>query len=151
MFAMKYPALLALCLLSACDALPRDPADTSARIAERKFFTVGLFEAGLAQDREVKALIALLEQRTGARASWQAGSGEALLQQRDAGRLDLALGRFRQKSPWKGEVAFGPPLRLAGTGDDPVELKAAMRNGENRWIMTVESASRSVAKGADKP
>ncbi|WP_375195697.1 hypothetical protein [Sphingobium sp.] len=147
---MKYPAILALCLLSACDALPRDPADTSARIAERKVFTVGLFEAGLAQDREVKALIALLQRRTGARASWQQGSGEALLQQLDDGRLDLALGRFRKNSPWKTEVAFGPPLRPAGAGDDPIELKAAMRNGENRWIMTVESASRAIARGAGK-
>ena len=148
---MKYPLLLTLCILSACHALPRDPAGTSQRIAERKIFTVAPVEAGLTRDPGVRALIALLEQRTNARAVWKVGSGETLLQQLDEGQLGRALGRFRKDSPWKMDVAFGPPLRSTGSGDDPIELKAAMRNGENRWIMTVESASRTVAQKALRP
>ena len=46
------------------------------------------------------------------------------------------------------DVAFGPPLSTTGTKDTPLQLKAAMRNGENRWIMTVERASRAISQEA---
>jgi hypothetical protein len=58
------------------------------------------------------------------------------------------IGRFQADSPWATDVAFGPPLLKTGTKDGPLELKAAMRNGENRWIMTVERASRAVSQEA---
>lgn len=75
---MKYGFLLALGALPACDALPRDPAGTSQRIAEPKAFTVGPVEAGLAQDQGAKALIRLfLEHRTGARLTERIGRSAA--------------------------------------------------------------------------
>lgn len=143
---MKYLPLLVLCALPACHALPRDPAGTSTRIATEKRFVVGETETGMAGRPEVQMLIARIEQRTGARAQWRKGQGEALLQQLDQGKIDLIFGRFRKDSPWRTDVVFGPPLSSSGPNEDPVELKTAMRNGENRWIMTVERASRAVAK-----
>jgi len=73
------------------------------------------------------------------------------LQRLDAGELDLVIGRFTADSPWTSEVAFAPALSTTGAEDAPIELKAAMRNGENRWIMTVERASRAISQKARHP
>ncbi|WP_022682822.1 hypothetical protein [Sphingobium bisphenolivorans] len=146
---MKQLALIGLLLLLAgCDALPRDPADTSKRIESSRRFSVGLVDPDLRTDARLSALIRNIEQRTGARAEWRPGSGEALLTQLKAGELDLALGRLSRESPWTSEVALGPPLETSGSREEPIELKAAMRNGENRWIMTVERASRAISAEA---
>ncbi len=76
---------------------------------------------------------------------WQGGSGETLFKRLDDDSLDLVIGRFRADTPWTTMAAFSPPLASHGEGKDRIELKAAMRNGENRWIMTVERASRAVS------
>jgi len=141
---------VALCcaLLSACDALPRDPAGTSRLIGERHAFSVALVDPSLRTAPQVVRLVKELEKRTQAHARWQAGTGEALLQRLDDGTLDLAIGHFRADSPWATQVAFAPALSISGRADAPMELKAAMRNGENRWIMTVERASRATSATA---
>lgn len=145
---MMRVAACALLLLSACDMLPRDPAGTSQRIERNRTFTVALADPAIRSAPQVSKLVAEIERRTHARAEWRSGSGEALFQYMNEGRLDLVIGRFAADSPWATDVAFAPALQTNGSKDAPIELKAAMRNGENRWIMTVERASRAISQEA---
>lgn len=145
---MMRRAAFALFFLGACDALPRDPAGTSTRIEQRRSFTVALADPTIGSAPQVDRLVEEIERRTKARAQWRSGSGEPLFQKLDEGRLDLVIGRFTADSPWATDVAFAPALSTSGTKDAPIELKAAMRNGENRWIMTVERASRAISQEA---
>jgi hypothetical protein len=145
---MMRGAAFALLLLGACDALPRDPASTSTRIEHNRIFTVALADPALRSAPQVGRLVEEIERRTNARAQWLSGSGEPLFQQLDEGKIDLIIGRFTADSPWATDVAFAPALSTSGTKDALTELKAAMRNGENRWIMTVERASRAISQEA---
>ncbi|MGF7149178.1 hypothetical protein FHS96_002820 [Sphingomonas zeicaulis] len=147
---MTRVAVLAfLILITGCDALPRDPGGTLKRVETTHRLMVGV-AAGLPisrNDRPVR-LIEALERHTGARAEISRGAAEPLFTALRAGRLDLVIAPVAADSPWATEVAFGPPLAIAGTGDERLELVAAMRNGENRWIMLVERSSRAVAPAA---
>lgn len=145
---MMRVAACALLLLSACDMLPRDPAGTSQRIERSRTFNVALADPAIRSAPQVSKLVAEIERRTKSRAEWHSGSGEALFQHMSEGRLDLVIGRFTADSPWATDVAFAPALATSGSKDAPIELKAAMRNGENRWIMTVERASRAISQEA---
>lgn len=136
--------------LAACDDLPRDPAQTSDRVKVSRRFTVALADRDLRTDAMARRLIGEVERRSGARAHWTTGTEEALFRQLDEGGTDIVIGRFRADSPWTTGVAFAPALTTYGKGKDRLELKAAMRNGENRWIMTVERASRAVSAEARK-
>lgn len=126
--------------------LPRDPAGTTDRVSRDRSFKVGFADPDAVSDPRTKALIQNLEARTDATATIVDSTGEALLKHLADGNVDLAIGRFRSDSPWQTDVAFGPALTTHGRSADALELKAAMRNGENRWIMTVERASRAVAE-----
>ncbi|HUD90460.1 hypothetical protein [Sphingobium sp.] len=146
---MRHSFILPVLLsLVACDALPRDPGGTSTRIEQTRSFSVALADPSVRSAPEVGKLIREIERRTNAHPQWRAGLGEKLLQQLDHGSLDLLIGRFTADSPWATAVAFGPALSSSGPKDAPIELKAAMRNGENRWIMTVERASRAISTEA---
>ncbi len=134
-------------LLPGCEALPRDPEETFQKVAHEKRFDVGLV-AGTPLQGEVRQLVGEVSRRTRARPRIVRGASEELLQRVSDGELDLVVGAFTKKSPWKTDVAFGPPLCSSGTKSDPLELKAVMRNGENRWIMLVERASRAVSAEA---
>lgn len=142
---MKRIFLTGVVLLSACNALPRDPRGTSDRIEHEHRFTVGFADGEAAREPQATALLKAIETKMRAKAVVVPGSGEALLKRLEEGGVDLAIGRFRADSPWQTDVAFAPALRSAGTSSDALELKGAMPNGENRWIMTVEHASRAVA------
>lgn len=142
---MKRLLLIGFVLLSACDALPRDPDGTLERAARDKSFLVGFASPDIAKDPRAASLVRAVEAETHAKARVVGGSGEPLLARLENGDVDLVIGRFKKDSPWQTEIAFGPVLATSGEASDPVELKAAMRNGENRWIMHIERASRSVA------
>lgn len=146
--AVRGFALLSAVALAGCDNLPRDPGRTSDRVTASGRFTVALADPALRGDPLVALLVSEVERRSRARAIWQGGSGETLFKQLDDGSLDLVIGRFRASTPWATMAAFSPPLASHGKGKDRIELKAAMRNGENRWIMTVERASRVVSPEA---
>ncbi len=145
---MKWVVLLLLSLTAGCDALPRDPAETTQRIKTSREFTVGFADAHVRAASEATRLLSEIERRTSARPRFVALEGEPLLKALDAGEVDLVIGRFAEDSPWATEVAFGPALATGGPKGDRQELKAAMRNGENRWIMTVERASRAISAEA---
>ncbi|MFW2829767.1 hypothetical protein [Sphingomonas sp. ID0503] len=141
---MKRALVFCLVLLSACDSLPRDPAGTSDRIARTRTFTVAAVDPSVRAAPEVGALLQAIARTTGARPAWREGTGETVLEALDQGKLDLAIGRFTKSSPWENQIALAPPLATSRTDDAQLELRAAARNGENRWIMTVERASRTV-------
>jgi len=136
--------LLLCAVLTGCSALPRDPEGTSERIRKERHFTVG-FVGSAAQDPEAARLIAEIRRATGAHVSAQRGETEPLLQALATGKVDLVVGRFTRTSPWQTAVAFAPALSRPGPKQDEIEFKAAVRNGENRWLMLVERASRTVS------
>lgn len=146
--ALHIVALVLLGLTAGCEALPRDPAGTSKRIAAERSFSVGFVDPSARDTRETQALLREIERRSGARAKLVSGDGERMLSRLDTGTVDLALGRFAEDSPMQAVVAFGPPLAVSRQAGRPIELKAAMRNGENRWIVTVERASRAISAQA---
>ncbi len=143
---MRKLLLAGFALISACDALPRDPAGTTDRIVSKQSIKVGFADRDAASDTRTSSLIRKLEATTHAKAVIVDGSGETQIKQLENGDLDLVIGSFTADSPWKTKIAFAPALRTSGKSSDALELKAAIRNGENRWIMTVEVASRAVAE-----
>jgi hypothetical protein len=142
---MKTLLLAGFVLISACDVLPRDPAGTTDRILHERSMKVGFADRNAAGDPRTASLIRNLEAATRAKAVFVDGSGETQIRQLENGDLDLVIGNFTADSPWQTDIAFGPALKTSDKSSDALELKAAMRNGENRWIMKVESASRAVA------
>lgn len=141
---MLLPA--ACLLLIACNAMPRDPAGTSDRIAQSRVIRVGLATGGGGFCRAASSrLLDRLAHETGARSQLRAGATEPLFTDLQAGRLDMVLAPLSPKSPWATMVAFSPPLATRGEGEDRIDHYVVLRNGENRWIMTVEKAARAVA------
>lgn len=130
-----------------CEQFPRDPGGTLDRIRTEGTFRVGiaspLEEQGLSP--EARRLLERVSQGSGARAQIERGEAEPLLDKLEQGQIDLVLGHFEKKSPWKPLVTFGPPLRVEKSGDTTFHLAAAMRNGENAWIALVEHETRNVA------
>ncbi len=151
-FVMKAaPILLLVALLTGCTDLPRDPDGTSERIAASRAIRIGLVPGDTRfADTARSRFLTQLTAATGARSTFVSGSTESLLQQLERGDLDLVLTPLDPKSPWVARVTPGPPLADKGSGERRVQYQAVMRNGENRWIMTVEKASRASADpGAD--
>lgn len=138
--------LLALIMLTGCDALPKDPDGTLSKISREQRFTVGIVE-GSPTLPMVSRFLNEVEKRSHARATTSSGSAESLLAAVRKGDLDLVIGAFEGDSPWQDEVAFAPPLARSGT----MEIHAVARNGENRWIMLIERASRAVSAEARNP
>jgi len=140
---------LLLFALAACGAFPRDPEETLRTIERDHLIRVGLVaDPHPIDDGRARALIGMVERQTQARAQIETGATEPLLMKLDRGELDMVIGPVSKDTPWRTDVALGPPLAIRGTKDDRTELVAAMRNGENRWIMLVERASRAVAPEA---
>jgi hypothetical protein len=141
---MKRLLMIGMVLLCSCEGVPRDPGETSQRVMRDKAFRVGFVSPDISREIQTTRLIDQLEKTTGARSEVVAGSGEALLTRLQNGEVDILIGRFQAESPWASEVSMGPALSKSGTPGNPLELKAAMRNGENRWIMQIERASRMI-------
>lgn len=66
----------------------------------------------------------------------------------DRAELDLVVGDFANDTPWRYEAAVLEPLRHDRAKDKKPVIRAVIRNGENRWIMTVEHVIRDEATGA---
>lgn len=141
---MRYLAIPALALLAGCNSLPRDPDGTLDRIRQQHRLTVGWVD-GASPPPVVSRFLEEVARDTHAAITLRSGAAEPLLAQVRDGRLDLLIGPFEKDSPWASDVAFGPPL-ARGAGE--IEIKAAARNGENRWIMLVERAARTVSQEA---
>ncbi len=140
---MRVAVLLLFWLLAACDVLPRDPDGTLDRVRHSRTIRVGI--AADAMPQQARDLFAALAQREDARIQLHKASLEPLIVDLDAGRIDLVIAEVAKRTPLKKLVAPGPPLLAHGTGHERTEWRALMKNGENRWIMQVEQASRAVA------
>lgn len=138
--------ILAALFLAGCDYFPRDPGHSLDEIRAR-----GTIRVGTGQDLPPQAtsLVQRLERATGARAQYQEGALEPLLQKLEAGNLDLVVAPFTKGTPWATLSALSPPVRTEGRGDHAIEWRAAMRSGENRWIMLVETNARKVSRAGD--
>lgn len=137
--------LLPLLLLAGCNGLPRDTAGTLDRIHARGDIRIGIVVDPAGEPQPARALMARVSHDAGARASLVPGSAEPLLVALEQGRLDLVIGPFAEESPWAARVTLAPPVAGRREGGTPILTRAAIRNGENRWAMLVESASRRQA------
>ncbi|USA39375.1 type 2 periplasmic-binding domain-containing protein [Pelagerythrobacter marinus] len=128
--------------LAACGPFPRDPDRTEELVRESGTIRLG-WVRGTAPEREAAQALAAVARATSARVERVPGDSETLLRDLADGRIDLVYGTFAMASPWAKEVHFGPAIgwRAAPPRHQPA-ARFAMRNGENRWIMTVEQAVR---------
>jgi hypothetical protein len=140
--AKRAALVLTVLLLGGCDTFPRDPSHSLEDIRARGTIRVGVQPNPPAQ---AAALLQRLERATGARAEVRAGNLEPMLQKLEDGDIDLVIAPFKKDTPWAMQSALSPPIRSEGQGDAVIEWRAAMRSGENRWIILVETNARKVA------
>jgi ABC-type amino acid transport substrate-binding protein len=129
-------------LLAAC-GLPRDPEGTSRRIASTHELRVGVTEndpwvsTGGAEPAGIEPdLVRQFAARHGARVLWTSGSETSLAQQLKHHELDIAIGGFDAKTPWKSIAGVTQPFAETGDRKKHVFLAAP---GENRFILTLDS------------
>lgn len=136
---------LAVLLLAACDRFPNDPEGSLDTIRARGTIRVGV---PYTMPPEAGALLRRLEGATDARAQRVAGSLEPQLQAVEGGDLDLVIAPFRRDTVLATATALSPSIRTERRGQNRIEWRAAMRNGENRWISLVEVQARQIAGSA---
>jgi hypothetical protein len=139
-------AMLAAICLAGCDHFPQDPERTLEQVQESRVLRVGIEGQ---PPPEATRLLHQIEAVTGARARISEGGVEPLLAKLDKGEIDLVIARFGRETPWAAEAALSPPLHIDGSGETATEWRAAMRGGENRWIMLVETRARRVSAVPD--
>ncbi|GAB3339638.1 ABC transporter substrate-binding protein [Marilutibacter aestuarii] len=160
--AAPFPAWLLRCLatlalagLCACNAYPRDPEQTLARVQG------GVLHAGVVHDPpfvvlapgqapsgpEVR-LVEAFAARHDARVDWQVGTHDRLMQRLEDFGLDLVVGGTAPDSPWKKRVALSEPFRDLDESGTPVMRVLALPPGENAWQLDVEAYLRSDAARA---
>lgn len=130
---------LFLALAVASCGLPRDVERTSERVAAQHVVRVGLDGAS---DSAAMRFLNELQRVTRARAQVERGSLEHLVERLNTGQIDLVVAPMRGDALLAEEIAFSPALAGKGAEDRPVAWRAAVRNGENCWLMTVEQAAR---------
>lgn len=135
-----WPVLVPLLLL-AC-GLPRDPEQTSERVASSHVLRVGVTDnppwvTASADPQGIEPdLIRQFAARIGARVLWTKGSETGLAQQLKHHELDLAIGGFDAESPWKAIAGVSQPFAESGDKKRHVFLAAP---GENRFILTLDT------------
>lgn len=140
--AKRTAIILAVLLLGGCDSFPRDPSHSLDDIRARGTIRVGVQPNPPPQ---ATALLQRLERATGAKAQVRGGNLEPMLQKLEDGDIDLVIAPFKKDTPWAMQSALSPPIRSEGQGDAVIEWRAAMRSGENRWIILVETNARKIA------
>lgn len=138
-FALALPILL-----SACADYPRDIEGTSDAINGRKNMRIGIVAGPTSDTARRQAFIAELARITGARPLQVTGSAEPLLLDLTSGKLDLVIGEFAKDTPWIDKVAILEPIASRMVGKDEIDLVPIARNGENRWVITLETAVRDL-------
>ena len=135
-----WPVLLPL-LTVAC-GLPRDPEKTTDRLASTHELRVGVtdnrgwVDASPAEPSGVEPdLVRRFAQRIGAKVIWAKGSEASLAQQLEHHELDLAIGGFDAKTPWKSVAGVSQPFAKTADKKKHVFLTAP---GENQFILTLD-------------
>ncbi len=140
--------MLILCslALSACADYPRDIEATEQHVRSSHIVRVGMIEG----DRRARHAIAIdeylagVERAVGARRVLTSGTAENLFAALDANELDLVVGEFASDTPWLTEVTIIEPIAERSEGSRSFQLSPVARNGENRWIMTLEKVARDL-------
>lgn len=128
--------------LAACGPLPRDPDGTVERVTRDRAFAVG--QVAGAQSSGSTALLATLSREIKAKPTIRTGKLEPLLLGLERGDIDLVIGaRLDPKSPWAKRVTLTAPLDAIAA--DGTQEFAAMRNGENAWIIRVDRVAKRVS------
>ena len=129
-------------LISAC-GLPRDPEHTTQRIARTHELRVGVtdsppwIDAAGAEPTGIEPdLVRQFAHRLGARVLWSRGTETSLAQGLKKRELDLALGGFDAKTPWKSIAAVSQPFAETDDKKKHVFLAAP---GENRFLLTLDT------------
>lgn len=143
---MKWWLPLAVLSLGGCSYFPQDFDGTLGRVQDERGFRVGLVAGSKGGPCPNFAAPYLARVAEAAQAAPHAveGAAEPLLGALRRGELDLVLGQLDRKSPWGTEVSILEPLAADCPGG--VEYSAIARNGENRWIMLLEDAGRSLRR-----
>jgi polar amino acid transport system substrate-binding protein len=135
------PILLPL-LVAAC-GLPKDPEKTSQRIAATHELRVGVTDHGAwtnAQGAEPRGiepdLVRAFAGRLNAHVLWTRGSETELAQGLKLHELDLAIGGFDAKTPWKSIAGVSQPFAETADKKQHVVLAAP---GENRFILALDT------------
>ena len=133
----------AICLSVAACGLPRDPQKTSERVAATHELRVGATDNGEwvdAQSAEPRGIepdiVRQFAARVGAHVLWSRGSETSLAQSLKHGDLDLAIGGFDAKTPWKKTVGISQPFAKTADKKKHVFLAAP---GENRFILALDT------------
>lgn len=146
---MRWALLLAL-LLAAC-GIPRDPEDTSTRIATTHELRVGVTDnppwvtATSAEPGGIEAqLVRDFARILGAKVLWSRGSETALVQSLKHHELDLVIGGFDKKTVWVSGAGLSQPWTTDADGKKRIMLAAP---GENRFILTLDRFLNERAAG----
>jgi hypothetical protein len=123
--------------------LPRDSEGTSERIAATHELRVGVtdngewVDASSAEPTGIEPeLVRQFAANVGARVLWSRGSESALAQQLKHHELDVAVGGFDAKTPWKSIAGVSQPFAETADKKKHVFLTAP---GENHFILTLDS------------
>lgn len=131
-------AAAATLLLAGCSGYPQDVENTYDHVVQSHSLRAGIVAAPPSVMAEERALARRIATAHGARPRFAVEASELLLRDLEQGRLDVVIGRFATKSPWTGKVALtGPAGAVKPAKDEPV-LRAAVRAGENHWLLEVD-------------
>lgn len=131
-----------LLLVSAC-GIPHDPEKTSDRIAATHELRVGVTDNGEwvnAQGADPSGiepdLVRAFAARLNAHIIWTRGSETELAQMLKNHQLDIAVGGFDAKSPWKSIAGVSQPF--AETSDKKKHVFLVVP-GENRFVLGLDT------------
>jgi ABC-type amino acid transport substrate-binding protein len=139
---LRYSLVPMLFAVAAC-SLPQDPEKTSERIASSHELRVGVTDndpwvnAASAEPQGIEPdLVRQFASRLGAHVAWSRGSEASLAQALKEHELDLAIGGFEAKTPWKSTAGVSQPFAETADKKKHVFLAAP---GENRFILTLDT------------
>jgi hypothetical protein len=140
---MLRPWPVLLLLLPAACGLPRDPDKTSERIASTHELRVGVTDHGPWTDARSSEpggiepdLVRAFAARQRAHVLWSHGSETELAQSLKHHEIDLAIGGFDAKTPWKSITGVSQPF---AESDDKKKHVMLAQSGENQFILTLDT------------
>ena len=137
-----HPVIACLLLGPVACSLPRDPDGTSKRIAATHELRVGFSDnapwtdGGGTEPQGIEPeLVRAFAAKVGARVAWTRGSESTLAQALKHHELDLAIGGFDAKTPWKSIAGVSHPFTRTPDKKQHVLLTVP---GENGFILTLD-------------
>jgi len=139
-------SLVLVTALAGCNALPRDAAGTTERIAREGAMRVAVLP-GTHDASPALSLLGNHARRHDAQLAIVNLSGEHALRRLEDGELDAVVGHFAKTSPWMANISLSKPVGQAEPVDSrqPI-LRIARRNGENALILATDRAVAQSAK-----